>query len=66
MAAAGKEGDRMLHSFVHFVSLVRNKEKNMDEYEHFLCVLTIVLFILLLVRSLVALYMGRWNLFTDI
>ena len=54
----------MLHSFVHFVSLVRNKEKNMDE--HFLCVLTIVLFILLLVRSLVALYMGRWNLFTDI
>ena len=48
----------MLHSFVHFVSLVRNKEKNMDEYEHFLCVLTIVLFVLLLVRSLVAFVHG--------
>lgn len=56
----------MLHTFVHFVSLVRNKEKNMDEYEHFLCVLTMILFGLLLVRSLVALYMGRWNLFVDI
>lgn len=56
----------MLHTIVHFVSLVQNKEKHMDEYEHVLYMLTIILFGLLLIRSVIALYMGRWNLFVDI
>lgn len=55
----------MLHTIVHFISLLRDKEHRCDEYEHFLYVLTIALFSLLFIRALIALYMGRWNLFVD-
>lgn len=35
----------------------------MDDFENFLYILTYILFVGLFIRSLVALYMGRWNLF---
>jgi hypothetical protein len=35
----------------------------MDDFENFLFILVAILFALLFIRSLVALYMGRWNLF---
>lgn len=35
----------------------------MDDFENFLYILTYILFVCLFIRALVALYMGRWNLF---
>ena len=35
----------------------------MDDFENFLYILTYILFVCLFIRSLVALYRGRWNLF---
>lgn len=35
----------------------------MDDFENFLYILTYILFVCLFICSLVALYMGRWNLF---
>jgi preprotein translocase subunit SecG len=33
----------------------------MDDFENFLYILTYILFVCLFIRSLVALYMGRWK-----
>ncbi|ERT60492.1 MULTISPECIES: hypothetical protein [Megasphaera] len=44
-------------------SLFHKKTETMDEFEEFLFVLATILFGLLFVRVLVALIMGRWNLF---
>lgn len=56
----------MLMQITHTVSVLRYKAHHMEDFENFLLMLTIGLFALLFVRSLVALYMGRWNLFPDI
>jgi hypothetical protein len=40
-----------------------HKSEHMDDFENFLFILVAILFALLFIRSLVALYMGRWNLF---
>lgn len=50
----------------HYVSMFRYKAHHMEDFENFLFMLTTGLFALLFVRSLVALYMGRWNLFIDL
>jgi len=47
----------------HFIADFRHRAKQMDDFENFLFVLTYILFMILFIRSLVALYMGRWNLF---
>ena len=50
----------------HFWGQIRHKANHMDDFENFLCILTIILFSMLFIRTLIALYMGRWNLFIDI
>ena len=50
----------------HVLGQIRHKVNHMDDLENFLCMVTLVLFAMLFVRTLVALYMGRWNLFIDI
>lgn len=50
----------------HVLGQIRHKANHMDDFENFLCIVTLVLFSMLFVRVLVALYMGRWNLFIDI
>lgn len=55
----------MLHTLVRFVSLVKRRERRGDDYEYLLYIMTIALFTVLFVRTLIALYMGRWNLFID-
>lgn len=46
----------------HVLGQIRHKANHMDDFENFLCIVTLVLFSMLFVRALVALYMGRWNL----
>ena len=52
-------GHFLLNHFRH----VHEKSEQMDDFENFLYILTYILFVCLFIRSLVALYMGRWNLF---
>lgn len=52
-------GHFLLNHFRH----VHEKSEHMDDFENFLYILTYILFVCLFIRSLVALYMGRWNLF---
>ena len=52
-------GQFLLNHFRH----VHEKSEHMDDFENFLYILTYILFVCLFIRSLVALYMGRWNLF---
>lgn len=52
-------GHFLLNHFRH----VHAKSEHMDDFENFLYILTYILFVCLFIRSLVALYMGRWNLF---
>lgn len=51
-------GHFLLNHFRH----VHEKSEHMDDFENFLYILTYILFVCLFIRSLVALYMGRWNL----
>ncbi len=55
----------MLHTLVRFVSIVKHRDRRGDDYEYLLYAITIVLFAVLFIRTLIALYMGRWNLFMD-
>ena len=52
----------MMH-ISHFLGQIRHKANHMDDFENFLYILTVILFSLLFIRALVALYIGRWNLF---
>ena len=52
-------GHFLLNHFRH----VHENSDHMDDFENFLYILTYILFVCLFIRSLVALYMGRWNLF---
>lgn len=54
-------GHFLLNHFRH----VHEKSEHMDDFENFLYILTYILFVCLFIRSLVALYMGRWNLFQN-
>lgn len=42
---------------------IHERSEHMEDFENFLYVLTYILFVCLFIRSLVALYMGHWNLF---
>ena len=53
-------------SISHFLGQIRHKANHMDDFENFLCILTLILFSVLFILALIALYMGRWNLFIDI
>ncbi|MCH3902363.1 MAG: hypothetical protein LKE19_01805 [Limosilactobacillus oris] len=50
-------GHFLLNHFRH----VHEKSEHMDDFENFLYILTYILFVCLFIRSLVALYMGRWK-----
>lgn len=54
---------RMGHFLLNHFRHVHEKSEHMDDFENFLYILTYILFVCLFIRSLVALYMGRWNLF---
>ena len=51
-------GHFLLNHFRH----VHEKSEHMDDFENFLYILTYILFVCLFIRSLVALYMGRWKI----
>lgn len=53
----------ILQIWSHFHHNLHHKSEHMDDFENFLYVLTCILFVLLLLRSLLALYLGRWTLF---
>ncbi len=52
----------MIH-ISHFLGQVRHRAQHMDDFENFLYILTLIFCSLLFIRVLIALYMGRWNLF---
>ena len=53
----------MGHVLLDHFHEIHERSEHMEDFENFLYVLTYILFVCLFIRSLVALYMGHWNLF---
>ncbi|WP_301860051.1 hypothetical protein [uncultured Megasphaera sp.] len=53
----------MLLHIIHMLHHMHHRTHHLDEFEKQLYIITMGLFALLFIRTLVALYMGRWNLF---
>lgn len=52
-----------MHTIINIWTHIHHRVEHIDDFENFLYVITWILFALIFVRLLVALFMGRWNLF---
>ena len=52
-----------MHQLAHCLKSFRYKFDRDDDFEEFLFILAFMMFVLLFVRVLVAIYMGQWGLF---
>ena len=53
----------MGHFLLDHFHEIHERSEHMEDFENFLYVLSYILFVCFFIRSLVALYMGHWNLF---